>query len=69
MTFQPRVWEVKIAAAMMANLHNVHRGAHVPQCLEYKICIIIERDQDSLRPNPYDTYFLTVRDNNFIFFF
>ena len=50
----------------MANLNNVHRG--VPQCLEYKIRIIIERHQDSLRPNPYDTFFLTVRDNNFVSF-
>jgi hypothetical protein len=49
---------------MMANLNSVHRG--LPQCLEYKIRIVIERDQDSLRPNPYDTYFLTARDNNFI---
>jgi hypothetical protein len=51
----------------MANRNNVYRGVYVPQCLEYKICMIIERDQDSLRPNSYDTYFLTVRDNNFIF--
>jgi len=48
----------------MANLNNVHRG--VPQCLEYKIHMVIERDQDSLCPNPYDSYFLAVRDNNFI---
>jgi hypothetical protein len=49
----------------MANLNYVHRG--LPQCLQYKIRIVIERDQDSLRPNPYDTYFLNIRDNNFIF--
>jgi hypothetical protein len=51
---------------MMAKLNNVHRG--VPQCLEYKIRIVIERDQDSFCPNPYDSYFLNVRDNNFISF-
>jgi len=51
---------------MMANLNNVHRG--LPQRLEYKILIVIERYQDSLRPNPYDTYFLTLPDNNLISF-
>jgi hypothetical protein len=60
-TFQPFVWELLFAAEIIANQNNVNRG--VPQSPQYKISIVIETDQDSIRPNLYDTCFLTIDDS------